>query len=100
MEIESDERTTASTRAPTPYSAIRRAWVEENKEIIKTRRIGLINQPGNELAPPGLPSKAINGPPPEINNPGSTRSRLGCTKTSSENGMFIKNGVKINAARF
>ena len=75
--MESPERITAKTSAPTPYSAIRRACVDENKETISTNKIGLTNQIGNEFAPPGLPSKVENGPPPEISNPGSTKRRLG-----------------------
>ena len=56
---------------------MRRACVDENKETINTNKIGLTNQMGNEFAPPGLPSKVKNGPPPEISKPGSTKRRLG-----------------------
>ena len=75
--MDSADRITANTNAPTPYSAIRRACVEENNETINTNKIGLTSQIGNEFAPPGLPSKVEIGPPPEISNPGSTNSRLG-----------------------
>ena len=100
VEIESEESTTASTSAPIPYSAIRRACVDENKETTKTKSIGLISQIGSALAPPGFPIKALRGPPPEISNPGSTNSRLGLVIASSEKGTFMMKGTKIKAARF
>ena len=59
-----------------------------------------MSQIGKALAPPGLPIKALSGPPPEISKPGSTNKRLGWRIASSEYGAFIKNGMKINAARF
>ena len=74
--------------------------MDEKSETIKTNKIGLINQIGNEFAPPGFPSKAWIGPPPEISNPGSTNKRLGCMIVSNEYGTFITKGTKIKAARF
>ena len=100
VEIEIAERITASARAPTPYSAIRRAWVDEKSETTNTNRIGLMSHIGKALAPPGLPINALSGPPPEISKPGSTSKRLGWTIASKEYGTFIRNGMKIKAARF
>ena len=59
--MESPETITAKTSAPTPYSAMRRACVDENNETINTNKIGLTSHVGNEFAPPGLPSKVKNG---------------------------------------
>ena len=77
VEIESEPTKTASASAPIPYSAMRRACVEENSEITRINKMGLTNHSGTEPLPPGLPSKTASGPPPGISRPGSVKNLLG-----------------------
>ena len=67
--------TAAKASRPTPYSAILRAFVEENNETNKTNKIGLTNHIGRN--PPGSPKTVLTTPAPGIAIPGSTKNRLG-----------------------
>ena len=91
--IESDENRTAALKKPTPYCAIGRAWLDENRATTSTKRIGLSNHHGSEPAPPGLPNNTKLVGPPGIDNPGSAKNLAGLAKASNEYGATITNGA-------
>ena len=100
MEIESEPIKTARVKAPIPYSPILRAWVDENKETIRTKTIGLINHNGTEPSPPGFPERTASDPPPATPNPGSVKNLLGLINASNEYGALTRNGTNTSADLF
>ena len=82
-----------------PISAIKRARVDEKREITSTKVSGLIRYHGKEPGPPGFPNNAKFGPLPCRRKPESKKNLFGLMINSKLQGAQMRSGVNVNAKR-